>query len=112
MIGHKLVKLGKIEVELMKLDIFMIYWKVQFRKIILRVKSPNFGYRICRTCGIIRPVGVQFRQFYHSKNYSKIFGASQYLWFSIWSLNNIFIILQALMPSLKTTLQRGRTEYL
>ena len=32
-IGHQLVKLGKIEDGLVKLDIFMIYWRVQFRKL-------------------------------------------------------------------------------
>ena len=29
-IGNQLVKLGKIEVVLVKLDIFMTYWKAQF----------------------------------------------------------------------------------
>ena len=31
----------------------MIYWRVQFRKISLRVKSPNFGYRVYRAHCII-----------------------------------------------------------
>ena len=60
-IGHQLVKLGEIEDGLVKLDIFMIYWRVQFQKISLRVKSPNFGYRVYRAHCIIGPVGVQFR---------------------------------------------------
>ena len=60
-IGHQWVKLGKIEVGLVKLDIFLIYWKVQFRKICLRVKSPNFGYWVYRAHCIIGPVEVQFR---------------------------------------------------
>ena len=59
--GYQLVKLGKIEVGLVKLDTFMIYWKVQFQKICFQVKSPNFGYRVCRAHCIIGPVGVQFR---------------------------------------------------
>ena len=41
-IGHQLVKLGKIEDGLVKLDIFMIYWRVQFRKISLSGKKPQF----------------------------------------------------------------------
>ena len=60
-IGHQLVKLGKIEVGLVQLDIFVIYWKDEFRKISLQMKSPNFGYRVCRAHYIIGPVGVQFR---------------------------------------------------
>ena len=60
-IGQQLVKLGKIEVGLVKLDIFMSHWKVQFQKISLRVKSPNFGYRVYRAHYIIGHVGVQFR---------------------------------------------------
>ena len=59
--GHQLVKLGKIEVGLVKLDIFIIYWKVQFQKISLRVKSPNFGYQVYRAHYVIGPIGVQFR---------------------------------------------------
>ena len=60
-IGYQLIKLGKIEVGLVKLDICMSYWKVQFRKISLRVKIPNFGYRVYMAHCIIGLVGVQFR---------------------------------------------------
>ena len=42
-IEYQLVKFGKIEVGLVKLDVFMNYWTVQFREISRRVKSPNFG---------------------------------------------------------------------
>ena len=56
-----MVKLGKIEVGLVKLDICMIYWKVQFQKISLRVKSPNFGHLVYRAHCIIGLVGVQSR---------------------------------------------------
>ena len=59
--GHQLIKLGKIEVGLVKLDIFMIYWKVQFQKISLQVKSPNFGHRVYRADCVIGPIRVQFR---------------------------------------------------
>ena len=43
-----MVKLDKIEVGLVKLDVFRNYWTVQFREISSRVKSPNFGYRAYR----------------------------------------------------------------
>ena len=59
--GHQLVKLGKIEVGLVKLDIFMISWKVQFQKISLQVKSLNFGYRVYRAHCVIGLIEVQFR---------------------------------------------------
>ena len=40
--GHQLVKLGKIEVGLVILDTFMIYWKVQFRENFLPGKKLQF----------------------------------------------------------------------
>ena len=58
-IEHQLVKLDKIEVVLVNLDVFRNYWKVQFREISSRVKSPNFGYRAYRAHYAIGPVGVQ-----------------------------------------------------
>ena len=60
-IEYQLVKFGKIEDGLVKLDVFMNYWMVQFQEIISRLKSPNFGYRAYRAHYIIGPVGVQFR---------------------------------------------------
>ena len=106
------VKFDKIEDELVKLDIFMIYWKIQFRKICLRVKSPNFEYRVYRAHCVIGPVGVQFRLFHSYKSYSKAFGASQCSWFSYWSLSGVLFILQALTPSRETILQGSRTKRL
>ena len=50
---------GKIEVGIVKLDIFRNYWTVQFGEISSRVKSPNFGYRAYREHCVIGPVGVQ-----------------------------------------------------
>ena len=44
-IEYRLVKFEKIEVGLVKLDVFRNYWMVQFREISFRVKSPKFGYR-------------------------------------------------------------------
>ena len=55
---YQLVKFGKIEVVLVKLDVFRNYWMVQFREISSRVKSPNFGYRAYRAHCVIGPVGV------------------------------------------------------
>ena len=57
-IDYRLVKFDKIEVVLVKLDIFRNYWMVQFRKISSRVKSPNFGYRAYRAHCVIGSVGV------------------------------------------------------
>ena len=54
-----MVKLEKIEVVLVKLDVFKNYWTVQFQEISSRVKSPNFGYRAYRAHCAIGPVGVQ-----------------------------------------------------
>ena len=38
-----MVKLDKLEVGLVKLDVFRNYWTVQFREISSRVKSPILG---------------------------------------------------------------------
>ena len=81
-IEYQLVKFGKIEVGLVKLDVFMNYWTVQFQEIGSQVKSPNFEYRAYRAHCVIGPVGVQFGLFHSSKGYSKAFGASQCCWFS------------------------------
>ena len=75
-IEYQLVKFGKIEVGLVKLDVFMNYWMVQFREISSRVKSLNFGYRAYRAYCVIGHVGVQFGWFHSSKSYSKAFGVS------------------------------------
>ena len=104
--------LGKIEDGLVKLDVFMNYWTIQFPEISSRVKSPNFEYRVYRAHCAIGHVGVQFRWFHSSKSYSKAFEASQYCWFSYWSLSGVLFILQAITLSLKTILQRSRTEHL
>ena len=111
-IEYQLVKFGKIEVGLVKLDVFMNYWMVQFREISSRVKSPNFGYRAYRAHCVIGPVGVQFGWFHSSKSYSKVFGASQCGWFSYWSLSGVLFILQALTPGRETVLQGSMTERL
>ena len=58
-IEYQLVKFEKIEVGLVKLDVFRNYWTVQFREISSRVKSPNFGYRAYRAHCVIKHVGVQ-----------------------------------------------------
>ena len=58
-IEYELVKFGKIEVVLVKLDDFRNYLTVQFREISSRVKIPNFGYRAYRAHCVIGPVGVQ-----------------------------------------------------
>ena len=63
-IEYQLVKLEKIEVGLVKLDVFRNYWTVQFREISSRVKSPNFGYRAYRAHCVIGPVGVQLGWFH------------------------------------------------
>ena len=81
-IEYQLVKLDKIEVGLVKLDVFRNYWTVQFREISSQVKSPNFGYRAYRTHCVIGPVGVQFGWFHSSRNYFKAFGVFQCCWFS------------------------------
>ena len=111
-IEYQLVKFGKIEVGLVKLDVFMNYWTVQFREISSRVKSPNFGYRAYRAHYVIGPVGVQFGWFHSSKSYSKAFGASQCCRFNYWSLSGVLFILQALTPGRETILQGSRTERL
>ena len=107
-----MVKFGKIEDGLVKLDVFMNYWTVQFQEITSRVKSSNFEYRVYRAHCVIGPVEVQFRWFHSSKSYSKAFGASQYCWFNYWSLSGVLFILQALTPSRETILQGSRTERL
>ena len=66
-IEYQLVKLGKIGVELVELDVFMNYWIVQFREISSRAKSPNFEYRAYRAHCIIRPVMVKFSRVHSSK---------------------------------------------
>ena len=111
-IEYQLVKLDKNEVGLVKLDVFRNYWTVQFREIISRVKSLNFGYRAYRAHCVIGPVGVQLGWFHSSKNYSRPFGVFQCCWFSYWSLNGVVFILQALTPSRGTILQGNGTERL
>ena len=111
-IEYQLVKFGKIEVVLVKLDVFRIYWMVQFRKINSRVKSPNFRYRAYRAHCIIGPVGVQFGRSHSSKSYSKALGISQYRWFNYWSLSVILFILQAFTLSRETILRKDKTERL
>ena len=101
---------GKIEVGLVKLDVFMNYWMVQFREISSRVKSPNFRYRAYRAHYVIGPIGVQFGWFHSSKSYYKAFGASQCCWFSYWSLSGVLFILQVLTPGRETILQGSRTK--
>ena len=107
-----MVKFGKIEDGLVKLDVFMNYWTVQFQEISSRVESPNFEYWVYRAHCVIGPVGVQFRWFHSSKGYAKAFGASQCCWFSYWSLSGVLYILQVLTPSRETILQGSRTERL
>ena len=63
------MKLDKIEVVLVKLDVFRNYWTVQFLETSSRVKSHNFGYRAYRAHCVIGPVGVQLGWFHSSKNY-------------------------------------------
>ena len=88
-IEYQLVNFGKIEDGLVKLDVFMKYWTIQFQEISSRVKSPNFEYRVNRAHCVIGPVIVKFRWFHSFKSYSKAFGASQCCWFSYWSLNGV-----------------------
>ena len=107
-----MVKFGKIEDGLVKLDVFMNYWTLQFQEISSRVKSPNFGYWAYRAHCVIGPVGVPFGWFHSSKNYFKAFGASQCCWFSYWSLSGVLFILQALTPGRETILQGSRTKRL
>ena len=109
-IEYKLVKFGKIEVGLVKLDVFMNYWTVPFREISSRVKSPNFGYWAYRAHCVIGLVRVQFGWFLSSKSYSKAFGESQCCGFSYWSLSGVLFILQALTPGWETILREDKTE--
>ena len=111
-IEYQLVKLDKIEVGLVKLDVFRNYWTVQFREISSRVKSPNFGYWAYRAHCVIGPVGVQLGWFHSSKSDSKAFGVSQCCWFSYWSQSGVLFILLALTPGRKTIMQGNRTERL
>ena len=111
-IEYQLVKFGKIEDGLVKLDVFMNYWMVQFQEISFRVKSPNFEYQVYRAHCVIGHVGVQFRCFHSSKSYFKAFGATQCCWFSYWSLSGVLFILQVLTLSRETILQGSRTEHL
>ena len=90
----------------------MNYWKVQFREISSRVKSPNFGYRAYKAHCVIGPVGVQFGWFHSSKSYSKAFVTSQCCWFNYWSLSGVLFILQVLTLARETILQGSRTERL
>ena len=60
-IEYQLVKFGKIEDGLVKLDVFMNYWMVQFQEISSRVKSPKFEYRVYRAHCVIGHVGVPLR---------------------------------------------------
>ena len=107
---YQLVKFGKIEVGLVKLDVFMNYWTIQFQEISFRVKSPNFGYRAYRAHCVIGHVGVQLGWFLSSKSYSKAFEASQCCWFSYWRLSGVLFIIQALTSGRETILQGNRTE--
>ena len=101
-----------LDVGLVKLDVFMNYWMVQFQEISYRVKSPNFEYRAYRAHCVIGPDKVQFGRFHCSKSYSKAFGASQCCWFSYWSLSGVLFILQALTPGRETILRKDKTERL
>ena len=111
-IEYQLVKLDKIGVGLVELDVFMNYWTVQFREISSRAKSPNFEYRAYRAHCIIGPVKVKFSGVHSSKNYTEALGASQCRWFNYWSLSGILFILQELTPSRETILREDRTERL
>ena len=88
-----MVKLDKIEVGLVKLDVFMNYWTVQFREISSRAKIPNFEYRAYRAHYIIGSVMVKFSGVHSSKAYTEALGASQCRWFNYWSLSGILFIL-------------------
>ena len=111
-IEYQLVKFCKIEVGLVKLDVFRNYWMVKFREISSRVKSPNFGYRVYRAHCVIGPVGVQLGSFHSSKSYSKALGIFQCCWFNYWSLSGNLFILQAFTPSQETILWKDKTERL
>ena len=111
-IEYQLVKFGKIEVLLVKLDVFRNYWTVQFREISSRVKSPNFRYRAYRAHCVIGPVKVQFGWSHISKSYSKALRIFQCRWFNYWSLSGILFILQAFTPSRETILRKDKTERL
>ena len=111
-IEHQLVKLGKIGVGLVELDVFMNYWTIQFREISSRAKNPNFEYRAYRAHCIIGPVMVKFSGVHSYKNYTEALGASQCHWFNYWSLSGILFILQALTSSRETILQEDKTERL
>ena len=111
-IGYQLVKLDKIGVGLVELDVFMNYWTIQFREISYQAKSPNFEYRAYRAHYIIGPVRVKFSGVHSSKNYAEALGASQCRWFNYWSLSGILFILQELTPSRKTILREDKTERL
>ena len=91
-IEYQLVKLGKIGVGLVELDVFMNYLTVQFREINFRAKSPNFEYRAYRAHCIIGHVRVKFNEVHSSKNYTEALGASQCRWFNYWSLSGILFI--------------------
>ena len=107
-----MVNFGKIEDGLVKLNVFMNYWMVQFQEISSWAKSPNFEYRAYRAHCIIGPVMVKFSLVHSSKNYTEALGASQCRWFNYWSLSGILFILQALTPSLETILWEDKTERL
>ena len=107
-----MVKLGKFEVELVKLDVFVNYWMVQFQEISSRTKSLNFEYRAYRAHCIIESVRVKFGGVHSSKNYIEALGASQCRWFNYWSLSSILFILQALTPSRETIMREDKTERL
>ena len=111
-IEYQLVKFGKIEVGLVKFEVFRNYWTVQFREISSRVKSPNFGYRAYRAHCVIGPVGVQFGWSHSSKSYSKALEISQCRWFNYWNLSGILFILQAFTPSRETILRKDETKRL
>ena len=111
-IEYQLVNLGKIEVGLVELDVFMNYWTVQFREISSRSKSPNFEYRAYRAHCIIGPIMVKFSGVHSSKDYTEALGASQCRWFNYWSLSGILFILQTLTLSRETILREDKTERL
>ena len=111
-IEYQLVKLGKIGVGLVELNVFMSYWKVQFREISSRAKSPNFEYRAYRAHYIIGSVMVKFSGVHSSKNYTEALGAPQCRWFNYWSLSGILFILQTFTPSRETILREDKTELL
>ena len=60
---YQLIKFGKIEVGLVKLDVFMNYWTVQFQEISSRVKSLDFWYRAYRAHCIINLSGSNLDSF-------------------------------------------------